>query len=129
MVVDNVRILIAEGVRNAVVASLSGRSCSVSEDCRNEAAAFPLKMVAVAAILVAGAGGVVLPLVGSKWRFLRTESSLFVAAKAFAAGVILATGFIHMLPDGTEALTSPCLPKVLWRLAHHFRYLLFHFNN
>ncbi|KAK0598791.1 hypothetical protein LWI29_038032 [Acer saccharum] len=35
--------------------------------------------------------------------------------KAFAAGVILATGFIHILPDAFESLTSPCLNENPWR--------------
>ncbi|KAL2548508.1 zinc transporter 4 precursor [Forsythia ovata] len=73
-----------------------------------------LKMVAIAAILVAGVCGVAIPLAGKKRRFLQTDSNLFVAAKAFAAGVILATGFVHMLPDATSALTNSCLPKLPW---------------
>lgn len=54
------------------------------------------------------------PLVGKKWRLLKTDTSFFFAIKAFAAGVILATGFVHMLPDATSALSNPCLPKTLW---------------
>ncbi|KAL0306087.1 UNVERIFIED_CONTAM: Zinc transporter 1 [Sesamum radiatum] len=34
--------------------------------------------------------------------------------KAFAAGVILATGFIHILPDAFRTLTSPCLGENPW---------------
>ncbi|KAJ6772452.1 METAL TRANSPORT PROTEIN [Salix koriyanagi] len=34
--------------------------------------------------------------------------------KAFAAGVILATGFIHILPDAFDSLTSPCLAQKPW---------------
>lgn len=34
--------------------------------------------------------------------------------KAFAAGVILATGFIHILPNAFESLTSPCLKEHPW---------------
>nr|CAD1827356.1 unnamed protein product [Ananas comosus var. bracteatus] len=36
-------------------------------------------------------------------------------AKAFAAGVILATGFVHMLHDVEAALTDPCLLRFPWR--------------
>lgn len=36
-------------------------------------------------------------------------------AKAVAAGVILATGFVHMLHDAQSALTNACLPAVPWR--------------
>nr|GLL17190.1 zinc transporter 4, chloroplastic-like [Ipomoea trifida] len=98
--------------------SLSNNSCVNSEkelgDCQDSGAAFILKMIAIAAILIAGAFGVSVPLIGRKRRFLQTDSNLFVAAKAFAAGVILATGFVHMLPDATEQLTDPCLPEYPW---------------
>ncbi|KAG8067426.1 hypothetical protein GUJ93_ZPchr0005g15690 [Zizania palustris] len=104
-----------------MVASLSATSCAEEvakaegEGCRDDAAALRLKAVAMATILVAGVVGVGLPLVGRKRRALRTDSAAFVAAKAFAAGVILATGFVHMLHDAEHALSSPCLPAVPWR--------------
>ncbi|KAL2525620.1 zinc transporter 4 precursor [Abeliophyllum distichum] len=98
--------------------SMSNFTCGgVDEDfegCRDDSFALVLKMVAIAAILVAGVCGVAIPLAGKKRRFLQTDSNLFVAAKAFAAGVILATGFVHMLPDATSALTNSCLPKLPW---------------
>ncbi|KAJ9537507.1 hypothetical protein OSB04_030240, partial [Centaurea solstitialis] len=97
--------------------SISTTSCSVSPDsdpCRDDKTALILKFVAIAAILLTGITGVSIPLVGKNRRFLRTDSNLFFATKAFAAGVILATGFVHMLPDATEALTNPCLPKFPW---------------
>ncbi|XP_059641168.1 zinc transporter 4, chloroplastic isoform X2 [Cornus florida] len=84
------------------------------ESCRDESAAFTLKMVAIVTILTAGVVGVSIPLVGKRRSFLHTDSNLFFAAKAFAAGVILATGFVHMLPDATTALTDPCLPTNPW---------------
>ncbi|CAN6207446.1 unnamed protein product [Urochloa humidicola] len=119
-----------------LAASVSTASCATShggeaEECRDEAAALGLKMVAVAAILVSGATGVAIPLLGRRWRGRATRGGgeaapssssattggdgLFVLAKAFAAGVILATGFVHVLDDATDALTDPCLPAVPWR--------------
>ncbi|KAL2545015.1 zinc transporter 4 precursor [Forsythia ovata] len=98
--------------------SMSNMTCgSIDEGLegsRNESYALILKLIAIAAILVTGVCGVAIPLVGKKYRFLRTDSNAFVAAKAFAAGVILATGFVHMLPDATSSLTNPCLPKFPW---------------
>ncbi|KAL9659935.1 hypothetical protein QQ045_024745 [Rhodiola kirilowii] len=84
-------------------------------ECRDDSAAFNLKLVAMASILIAGVCGIAMPLVGKNSRILRTDGNLFFSAKAFAAGVILATGFVHMLPDATEALTDPCLPSFPWR--------------
>ncbi|KAI3687348.1 hypothetical protein L1987_81043 [Smallanthus sonchifolius] len=103
-------------IRN-ISESMSTISCNDSPDlesCRDEKAALILKFVAIAAILIAGIIGVAIPLIGKKRRFLRTDTDLFFAAKAFAAGVILATGFVHMLPDATSALSNPCLPKNPW---------------
>ncbi|CAH8387240.1 unnamed protein product [Eruca vesicaria subsp. sativa] len=100
----------------SIVSETMAASCNAAESdlCRDDTAAFLLKLVAIASILLAGAGGVAIPLVGRNRRFLQTDSSLFVAAKAFAAGVILATGFVHMLAGGTEALNNPCLPEFPW---------------
>ncbi|KAK8974753.1 hypothetical protein V6N11_024395 [Hibiscus sabdariffa] len=46
--------------------------------------------------------------------FYVPESNLFFIIKAFAAGVILSTGFVHVLLDGSEDLTSPCLNEKPW---------------
>ncbi|XP_044961885.1 zinc transporter 10-like isoform X2 [Hordeum vulgare subsp. vulgare] len=104
-------------------ASVSAASCDygeagVGDDCRDEAAALRLKVVAVAAILVAGAAGVAIPLVGRRWRggvAAGGGRSTFVLAKAFAAGVILATGLVHMMHDAEEKFQDPCLQDSLWR--------------
>lgn len=104
-----------------MAASLSAASCAdevakaEGAGCRDDATALRLKLVAMAAILVAGVVGVGLPLAGRKRRALRTDGVAFVSAKAFAAGVILATGFVHMLHDAERALSSPCLPTAPWR--------------
>ncbi|KAJ8478213.1 hypothetical protein OPV22_021940 [Ensete ventricosum] len=100
-----------------VSASMSTASCAgeAADECWDDAAALTLKLVAIVAILVAGVVGVAIPLAGRKRRLLRTDGGVFVCAKAFAAGVILATGFVHMLHDAQSALTSPCLPTSPWR--------------
>ncbi|RID79798.1 hypothetical protein BRARA_A02506 [Brassica rapa] len=107
---------ILQVVPETMAASSSTILCNASESdlCRDDSAAFLLKLVAIASILLAGAAGVAIPLIGRNRRFLQTDSSLFVTAKAFAAGVILATGFVHMLAGGTEALNNPCLPEFPW---------------
>ncbi|CAI0401453.1 unnamed protein product [Linum tenue] len=40
--------------------------------------------------------------------------NLFFLIKAFAAGVILATGFVHILPDAFASLSSPCVKENPW---------------
>ncbi|XP_019183247.1 PREDICTED: zinc transporter 5-like [Ipomoea nil] len=67
------------------------------------------RLVAIASILVAGAAGVSIPLLARKYEFLGPEKDIFFMIKAFAAGVILSTGFVHILPDAFQTLTSPLL--------------------
>ncbi|XP_015083348.1 zinc transporter 4, chloroplastic [Solanum pennellii] len=109
---------LSETIMLKVSKSISNTACGSAVDemegCRDNSAALTLKIVAISAILIAGVCGVGIPLVGKKHRFLRTDSNLFFTAKAFAAGVILATGFVHMLPGATSSLTNPCLPKSPW---------------
>eukprot|EP01018_Ginkgo_biloba_P032838 Gb_39062 [translate_table: standard] len=82
--------------------------------CRNETEAFQLKMVAIAAILVGSIAGVCIPIAGKTRTYLRVDSPLFFLIKSFAAGVILATGFVHVLPDAFSSLTSQLLPQDPW---------------
>ncbi|KAK8648806.1 hypothetical protein V6N13_129549 [Hibiscus sabdariffa] len=90
--------------------------CTCDDDGvrRDRAEALRYKLGAIASILVAGAIGVSLPLLGSRIPALSPENDLFFMIKAFAAGVILATGFVHILPDAFESLTSPCIQSSPW---------------
>ncbi|OVA12741.1 Zinc/iron permease [Macleaya cordata] len=73
------------------------------------------KIAAFASILVAGAFGVCLPVLGrTTIPALHPDKSIFFLIKGFAAGVILATGFIHILPDAFDDLTNPCLNENPW---------------
>ncbi|XP_009759352.1 zinc transporter 1-like [Nicotiana sylvestris] len=73
-------------------------------------AALAYKLVAIASILCASAVGVIIPILLNNFKSLQNDySSLNFLIKAFAAGVILATGFIHILPDAFQSLTNPCL--------------------
>nr|CAD1837776.1 unnamed protein product [Ananas comosus var. bracteatus] len=56
-----------------------------------------------------------LPAGRKRRRLLSTESGFFALAKTFAAGIILATGFVHMLHDVEAALADPCLLRFPWR--------------
>ncbi|KMT00841.1 hypothetical protein BVRB_9g221160 [Beta vulgaris subsp. vulgaris] len=67
------------------------------------------KVGAIFAILGAGGAGVFLPILGKNVAALRPERGAFFLVKAFAAGVILCTAFIHILPEAFENLTNPCL--------------------
>ncbi|KAK4487983.1 hypothetical protein RD792_003722 [Penstemon davidsonii] len=77
-------------------------------------AALKYKLAAIASILIASALGVCIPLLLKNVKSLQAESAIHFLIKSFAAGVILATGFIHILPDAFESLTSPCLSEKSW---------------
>ncbi|CAN4078477.1 unnamed protein product [Withania somnifera] len=85
-------------------------------DDQSKHKALSYKLVAISSILCASALGVILPILLKSFKSLQKNdySSLHFLIKAFAAGVILATGFIHILPDAFESLTSPCLGEKLW---------------
>ncbi|KZV16608.1 zinc transporter 5-like [Dorcoceras hygrometricum] len=89
-------------------------TCEADEEDRNKSLALKYKLAAIASILVAGAIGVCLPVLGKAVPALSPERSLFFIVKAFAAGVILSTGFIHVLPDAFDNLTSPCISASPW---------------
>ncbi|CAI9756730.1 unnamed protein product [Fraxinus pennsylvanica] len=91
-----------------------GCTCDDESEHRNKTEALKYKLSAIAAVLVSGGIGVSLPLLGGKIEALRPENDIFFMIKAFAAGVILATGFIHILPEAFETLTSPCLSQSPW---------------
>ncbi|KAE8666940.1 putative Chitin elicitor receptor kinase 1, RLK1 [Hibiscus syriacus] len=95
--------------------ALGGCTCRPEDEDRNKPLALKYKVVAIVCILVAGAMGVCFPLVGKSIDVFHPETKVFFVFKAFAAGVILSTGFIHVLPDAMENLTSPCLDEDPWR--------------
>ncbi|PPD80603.1 hypothetical protein GOBAR_DD22468 [Gossypium barbadense] len=59
--------------------------------------------------------GVSLPLFSRRMLSLGPERELFTIVKAFALGVILATGYMHVLPDPFDGLMFDCLPENPWR--------------
>ncbi|RWW54654.1 hypothetical protein BHE74_00038755 [Ensete ventricosum] len=91
--------------------------CSADEEARDKKAARPLKIVAIFSILVCGSIGVCIPILGKWIPVLDPDRDAFFVIKAFAAGVILATAFVHILPDSFDSLTSSCLHPDPW---HNF---------
>lgn len=99
-----------------VIPSLILGECTCDSDAeeRDKSQALKYKIVAIVSILVASAIGVCIPFLGKIIPALSPDKNLFFIIKAFAGGVILATGFIHVLPDAFENLTSPCLNEKPW---------------
>ncbi|CAN6287305.1 unnamed protein product [Urochloa humidicola] len=87
---------------------------AIGGKCHSVPRALRLKLIAIPSILAASMAGVCLPLVSRSVPALRPDGNLFVVVKAFASGVILGTGYMHVLPDSFNDLTSPCLPRRPW---------------
>ncbi|KAL5987836.1 putative zinc transporter 10 [Asimina triloba] len=102
---------------NKAETTTSSSCMAESGDCIDKAAALPLKIIAIVSILVTSIIGVCLPLFSRHVPALHPDRALFVVIKAFAAGIILATGFMHVLPDSFDFLRSECLPDNPW---HNF---------
>ncbi|KAG8387084.1 hypothetical protein BUALT_Bualt03G0216500 [Buddleja alternifolia] len=85
------------------------------EEDHNGTPSSKYKIVAIASILTASALGVCLPVAGKRISALSPDRNFFFIIKAFAAGVILSTGFIHVLPDAFHMLTSPSLTEHPWQ--------------
>lgn len=83
--------------------------------CHDKAESKKLKIIAIVSILVASMVGVCSPLFSRLVPALKPDKDLFVLVKSFASGVILATGYMHVLPDSFDDLTSDCLPENPWR--------------
>ncbi|CAL9048837.1 unnamed protein product [Musa banksii] len=95
--------------------ALGDCGCTRDAESHSTTKASHLKLVAIASILTAGAVGVLIPILGRAVSALRPENDMFFVIKAFAAGVILATGLIHILPAAFQSLTSPCLDEHPWQ--------------
>ena len=107
-----VRLLLLTLITTQVLAECT---CEQEEDQGKKSEALRYKLIALASILIFGGIGVCLPFMGKIFPSLSPEKDGFFVIKAFAAGVILATGFIHVLPDAFESLTHPCLNKHPWQ--------------
>ncbi|KAJ6431972.1 hypothetical protein OIU84_019279 [Salix udensis] len=97
--------------------ALAQQQCDTASTggCHDKAKSLQLKLIAIFSILMASMIGVCLPLFSRRIPALMPDRDLFVVVKAFASGVILATGYMHVLPDSFNALMSNCLPVNPWK--------------
>ncbi|AMD19017.1 HBR116Cp [Eremothecium sinecaudum] len=68
-----------------------------------------LRVASIFVILAASALGSYFPVLSSKYSFVRFPSWCFFIAKFFGSGVIVATGFIHLLDPAIDTLSGECL--------------------
>ncbi|CAN1282112.1 Probable zinc transporter 10 [Linum perenne] len=105
-------LLTAASVASAAEDSQCG--AETASGCNDKSGALSLKLIATFSILVASVIGVCIPLFTRSVPALNPERSPFVIVKAFASGIILATGFTHVLPDSFDMLSSSCLADNPW---------------
>jgi len=92
-------------------------SCTSEEGlCFNKDLSLKWRIAALFTILATSAIGVCFPVIGKGFKALSPERDAFLVIKCFAAGVILATGFVHVLPDAFNSLTSSCLSNNPWAI-------------
>ncbi|KAL6894510.1 hypothetical protein ACP4OV_008608 [Aristida adscensionis] len=87
---------------------------AVGGQCHSVPRALRLKLIAIPAILLASVIGVCLPLLARSVPPLCPDRDLFAVVKAFVSGVIRGTGYMHVLPDSFNDLSSSWLPKKPW---------------
>lgn len=94
--------------------ALSQCEDETNNPCNNKSKALTLKVIGIGTILITSIIGVCLPLITRSVPALSPDRNLFVIVKAFASGIILATGFMHVLPDSFDMLRSSCLADNPW---------------
>ncbi|CAN6986974.1 unnamed protein product [Brassica oleracea var. botrytis] len=98
----------------AISTAPEGCDSGAENPCIDKAKALPLKIVAIVAILTTSLIGVMAPLFSRHIACLRPDGHGFMIVKCFASGIILGTGFVHVLPDSFEMLSSECLNDDPW---------------
>ncbi|CAF1295812.1 unnamed protein product [Rotaria magnacalcarata] len=88
----------------------ANNDCIITDDDGEDPYNLDLHIVSVFVLLVVSLLGTVFSIITTRIKRLRINPIIIETGKFFGSGVVLATGFIHMLPPAMEALTHPCLP-------------------
>uniref|UniRef100_K3WVH3 Zinc/iron permease n=1 Tax=Globisporangium ultimum (strain ATCC 200006 / CBS 805.95 / DAOM BR144) TaxID=431595 RepID=K3WVH3_GLOUD len=73
----------------------------------------PLHIGAIFILFAVSAAGTLLPVVSKHVPALSSNSMIMEWLMTFGFGVVIATGFIHMMNEGIEMLSNPCLGQVV----------------
>ncbi|XP_074272215.1 putative zinc transporter 8 [Silene latifolia] len=94
----------------------TGCEASASHGCYDKEKSLKLKKIAIFAILVTNVIGISLPLFSTVFLALHPDKIAALIVRTLASGVILSTGFMHLLSHSWANLTSQCLPEYPWRM-------------
>ncbi|POM78294.1 Zinc (Zn2)-Iron (Fe2) Permease (ZIP) Family [Phytophthora palmivora] len=72
-----------------------------------------LHVGAIFIIFAVSAAGTLIPIISQKIPQCKANSVIMEAVSAFAFGVVIATGLIHMVNEGIEKLSNECLGSVV----------------
>ncbi|KAI9917983.1 hypothetical protein PsorP6_012936 [Peronosclerospora sorghi] len=72
-----------------------------------------LHIASIFIIFGVSTAGTLVPIISKKIRHCQTNSIMMEAVSAFAYGVVIATGLIHMISEGIEKLSSDCLGPIV----------------
>ncbi|KAK6197492.1 Zinc/iron permease [Scheffersomyces amazonensis] len=81
--------------------------CSSGNDYNGEMLGARISSIFV--ILAASAIGCYFPLIAKRYKFLKIPDWFFFVTRFIGSGVIIGTGFVHLLVESRHALTNPCL--------------------
>jgi len=70
----------------------------------------PLHIAGLFVILCGGFLGAFLPVAAKRYPWLRIPGMVLQLGRAFGTGVVIATGFVHMMPPALANLSDACLP-------------------
>ncbi|KAJ2956833.1 hypothetical protein NQZ79_g7366 [Umbelopsis isabellina] len=90
-------------------------SAAPDDECGSQPPAdynMSMHIAAVFIILVASGLGAFIPVLAKVLPSFKVPGKIITLGKFAGSGIILATGFIHMLPSAMDNLTSPCLPSI-----------------
>jgi solute carrier family 39 (zinc transporter), member 1/2/3 len=72
-----------------------------------------LHVGAIVLLFAVSAAGAMLPVVSKRVPWLSSHSTAIETLMAFGNGVVIATAFIHMINEGVEMLSNPCLGDIV----------------
>ncbi|CAF1607878.1 unnamed protein product [Adineta ricciae] len=90
--------------------TLEDNECVVTDEEINDTYNLTIRIVSVFVLLIVSFLGAAISVVSTRVKSLHINPIIINTGKFFGSGVVLATGFIHMLPGGMKFLNDPCLP-------------------
>lgn len=92
---------------------MSDTCCGCTNLSSNDDYNVGLHIGAIFILFVVSSAGVMLPIVSKYVPALAVNSMIMEVLMTFGFGVVIATGLIHMMNDGVETLSDPCLGNIV----------------